>query len=363
MAFPTGWAGYDEITLTNPASALTDFTYLLALSSLSADWKAAADGSGNGIRVTDSSNTQLPVDVIHPYTGGTTGLIAFRFSPASSGTQVIRIWNDEAGESLPAAGDTYGQYNAYASHVKAFYPDGGGNDRTSNANNLTMTGSPSVGGVAGVVNGSLATDYDGSTQYGAASASIPTVPFSFSAIFNTDVVNVDQAIVAICRNPAGTTDQYALQFNNTGDRIVAFSNDAGSVATASTNSTTPAIAVSAGAWYYPTGVWASDSSRFIYANGGTAHNETTTITPDLTDRISIGALFTSAAAGNFFNGKISLAWVHNSALAADWINYRYTMESDANQDAFYTFGSWTANGGGGGTILPIVNSIMLGGVI
>jgi hypothetical protein len=176
MAFPSGYAGYDTITPANPAGALTDFFYVLNLNLLSSTWWANVKSDGGDVQVyVEATGDRLPVYLHNWNYGANSGLLFFQFTGTkSTSSESVRVYAGNASESQPAAGAAYGQYAVFPSHVRAYHPDGGGNDVTSNANNFTMSGAPTVGGTAGPVSGSLATNYNGTSQYGIATNSVPS---------------------------------------------------------------------------------------------------------------------------------------------------------------------------------------------
>lgn len=338
MAFPEGWSGYAEATITNPSSSLTDFPYIISLNQMPSAWWAAVGASGGDIRVTDGNNTQLPADLIHFSDSGSSGsgLLVCKLSPSSSGWQRIRIWAGKAGETFPADNNAYGADNAYPSHCKAFYPDGGGNDRTVNANNLSMSGSPTVGGGAGPIDGSKGTDYNGSTQYGTATASVPTVhPWTLIGWAKSDSITTNQYAIAIA--DTGSADQDVIGCQLAGGvasdpvRAVIVAGGTASTASSSTGFTT--------AYHQVSALYTSTTSRHGGIDGAFGSPSTASRTPSGLDTISVGALVSSSAS-QFFDGHLSLVEIHNTALSAAWVAYRKEMLDDANQSDFYGVWMW-----------------------
>lgn len=288
---------------------------------------------GGDIRASKEDNTQLPCDLLVFDYGSESGLLAVKFAGTkATSPEKIRIWCGKADETTPAAGDTYGQYNTYASHWKAFYPDGGGNDRTNNGNNLTMIGSPTVGGATGPI-GAKATDYDGSTQYGLATAVIPTaVPLTLMAYVNTDITTdgVDQTTLFL-GDSNSTAHYWQLLLQGSGNAVVMRTHSPTSSSQASKGT------FSAFNWHRAVGVTATNTSRFAGLDGvlGTEQTTSRTPTPAEVDRIAVGVRGSSSLV-DFFNGKLSLISLHNVALSADWIAYDW-----ANRFPATFFGAWT----------------------
>lgn len=326
--FPEDWTGYAAATPDNPSETETDFSFQIDLSQLPADFWTAVLYDGRDIRVTDSTNTLFPIDAIHIDKAGNTGLLIFKATKTTT-NQTYRVW---AGANLTtklAATDTLGQYNAYASHVKAFFPDGGGNDRTSTANNLTMTGSPTVGGVSGPYTSTLGTDYNGTTQFGTATASVPTAdPMSILLWGNSD----DDTISRIAANigTGATTIESALQFAGAvaNNPIRTIRNNSG-VATTTAGFTQ-------GTWAQAAVVFTSTTSRTAYINGGNSGSNATSLAAGTATGIFVGA--SGGAIASFFDGKLSLVSVHNIALAASWISYHNAM---GNQSTFWNGWAWS----------------------
>jgi hypothetical protein len=350
-AFPDGWAGYAEATITNPASSLTDFTFIVSLNQMPSDWWTAVAAAGGDLVVTDGSNNRLPVDVIHFTDSGSSGsgLIALKFSPASSGTQKLRIWIGKSGESQPAAGDTYGQYAAYPSSLKAFYPDGGGNDRTSNANNLTMTGSPTVGGASGPINGSKGTTYNGSSQYGSrANASLTGLAITSNLTLMASVNGSGQQNAYIIAKYGASTGQrgWGLQSENaSSSQKIQFhyQRTAGSFTSGDSQVSTGNALT--GAWKQIGGVYTPSTSAVVYIDGSADTTDSTSIPSAIASNTSpfTVAVDGAIAGGSYFAGSFSMLMVYSASQPAAWIAYHNAMLSDADQSDFLGTWTWVAN--------------------
>lgn len=338
MAFPFGWSGYAEATPVNPGSTVTDFPFLVSLNQMPTEWWQAVQTDGDDIRVTDGNNVELPVDIIEFTDNGSsgTGLIAVKLTKATS-NQKLRIWCGNASATRPAAGDTYGQYNAYPSIAKAFYPSGGGNDRTINVNHLTMSGSPTVGGAAGPINGSFATDYNGTSQKGVSTIVVPTAaPMALLAHVNPDNDTATFIPVSIA-DTAAAVNYFYLGLSGATDIVIASARAGGGEAFDSLGSYTAA------AWHAIGARFASNVSRFAFLNGTPGTGNTTSRTPTGLDTISVGAM-TRDTTTSYLDGKLSLVWIYEGtggSLGADWISYYKEMTDDADQSDFY--GAWTWN--------------------
>src|SRR6056297_1287987 len=142
-------------TVTNPTSALTDFTLIVDLSTMPASWWSAvstSDGTRGRVYKGDGT-TRLACDWIDFDDTAETGLLRVLWSGtlASSGTQQLWIEPPVSGNATVAADNTYGSDNAYKSSIEAYYPlQSDGNDRTSNGHDLTEYNSPTyVSGACG----------------------------------------------------------------------------------------------------------------------------------------------------------------------------------------------------------------------
>ncbi len=166
------WGGYDEQSATNPGSALTDFTLLIDISTLSSDWKSNVQSDAGDIRCTKGDGTtELATDVIDwAYNAGApTGWIRVKWSGtlAASGTQNVRVYVSYTSGTAVVydASETYGSDNAYDASWEQYYPLHDANDRTSNGRTATAGGAPgpTFGDITGKVGSG--TSLDGSDDY------------------------------------------------------------------------------------------------------------------------------------------------------------------------------------------------------
>lgn len=96
----------------------------------------------------------------------------------------------------------------------------------------------------------------------------------------------------------------------TGNKLAAFSQDAG----ASGESVTT-VATTAGVWQHCAGVWASNTSRTAYLNGVAATANTTNVSPSNMDAVSLG--YNKGAASAYLNATIAEVGVWNIALVLE----------------------------------------------
>ncbi|RIK84888.1 MAG: hypothetical protein DCC67_04580 [Planctomycetota bacterium] len=338
-AFPDGWAGYvTHSVTTEPANPVTDFTLLVSLDQLPSEFWTSVQFDGDDIRASkDAAGTQqLPVDVIEFDDDGSTGsgLIAVRWTgvKSASANEPLYIWAGNPAASRPSDADLYGRENAYAAHLRAFWPHGGGEDRTRNGNDLAMNGGPPV--VAGPINGSKATDYNGSTQWGAATASVPTsAPLVMIHHGQADNATAPMRSMAVAAAAADDNNFLDLEWRGDvpSDKIQAHAGSA--------NAAASATGFSAGVWHQAVGLFSSHSSRYAGIDGVIGGVDGTPFTPSL-NSISVGAL-KQATARNPFDGRLSMMFLHTDAASVNstWVAYAKEMLDDADQSDFY--GTWT----------------------
>lgn len=211
---PANWTGYDEQSVTNPASALTDFTLLIDISTLSSTWKSMVQSDGGDIRLTKEDGTELPFDVIDwAYVASQPSgfiLVQWTGTLAASGVQKIRVWAGYTGGTAEAYGvsETYGQYNAYGPHTY-FSLDGAANRVDGTAGSLS--GGVSPGDTAAQVGDGTA--FDGTDDYINTNVFMPLSDITMYSWLQDD---------AASSTAVAMTDSYdrwslkAEQWNNTG---------------------------------------------------------------------------------------------------------------------------------------------------
>ena len=333
------WDGYDEQSVTNPGSALTDFTLLIDISTLSADWKAAVQSDGGDIRCTKGDDTEIPLDVINwAYNAGApTGWIRTSWDGtlASAGTQKVRVWAGHGTAVAYDANETYGQYNAYPSTWEAYYPLHDLNDRTSNQNTLTNDGA-TADAVGQVGDCYEFDDADHEYLYDSDCDGLPSAaPMSILAWVRLDDLSVRQRLVDVCASTASMYgwDLWFLETTN----VAYFTtyNDGGGTASAVTTS-----ALSINTWHHIAAIETASDARAILLDAGNKGTDTTDITAASPDAIVIGH---KPGGGNDTSGRIDDVQVHSAALSDDWIAEEYAQSND--QPAFWGVWAWTAASG------------------
>ena len=330
-AFPDTFRHYDKAIPDNPGSTQTDFTFFVDLSALSTAWWAAVKSDGGDIRVSTGANVQLPVDVIEFDAVAKTGFLAFRATKLSTNEE-FRIWVGDPDATTDAVGDPFGQHNAYASHVIAFWPDGGGLDHTSSGFDLGVFGSPSpvAGDVAGPIGGSRGTAYvaANSQRYRRSGATGITGadPFTMIGWGWTAVTASDQTLLAT--GGAGTDGASTLGMNTS--QKTEFNREGGGAGSVASVASYPTST-----WFQTAAVFTSTVDYNVFLNGVVA-NETTAIQGAVNPTtLNIGGTEFDL---DFLDGRASLVSLHdNTALSDNWVAYHHTM---GDQTVFWN--GWTS---------------------
>lgn len=344
-----GWStSLTPDALAAPTGTVADFSYPVALTSANTEFWANVKSDGGDIRATlDDGVTEVPVAVLHFDYGSELCFLLVKY-PGNQTTSPsnFRIHCGNALATLPAASATYGSQNAMPANCVAFYPFGGGDDWTSSNNDLTMTGSPTVGGVSGPISGTLMTNYNGTSQYGEASAAVPSSDSPMSYFCLARITSFpDPAtfpgtayLPAVCiKESASTADGtnitgIGLEAVNPNWRWSKFcelqqAQDSSNAATAT--------------WYAVGGRTANDASRQLYINGTQVATNTTS-RAGTANRIAIARGIDNTPA-RLFPGDIGMVFVFNADVGDDFIKYLSAAlkVSDADQSDFY--GGWTAS--------------------
>lgn len=120
---PTGWSLYVEHTLNlvQPVGNMgADMSYLIDMSLFPDLFWDNVKADGGDIRVTNTFNTRLAVDLVKFNKGAKTGLLAVRM-PECYSTMRFRVYAGNASATLPANTDTFGRFNAYDPNMLAFW--------------------------------------------------------------------------------------------------------------------------------------------------------------------------------------------------------------------------------------------------
>lgn len=334
------WSGYDEQSVTNPGSALTDFTLLINIANLSSDWKSNVQSDGADIRLTKGDGTtELAYDLIDwAYNAGSpTGWIRVKWSGtlAASGTQNVRVWVGYTGGTATAydASETYGSDSAYDAFWKAYWASISVADRTSNGNNITNTTGVGTSSDAKVGDGSF--DYErGSADYmQMSSAVVPAYPFTMMCWIKTESFPSSGAVGLMAIETNGSNDhRHALYTGTTSSQNVGANSRSTSAGNAVSSTT-----MSTGTWYHASGVWTSAASRTARTNAAGAIENTTSISPSGINYTRLGRFNNSPV--YYFDGLMNDVQIHSTARSADWIDEEYNQTDD--NATFWGTWAWT----------------------
>ena len=351
MAYPTGWTRKCELTIDHAevggaSGTLSNHSVLITEASLpnGADEMFDSDGGnpaingGGDIRFSSDSAgaNQLACDVIdfttdaNPANG--TAMIRVLVSTVNKGSPstTIWVWWGKAGESQPAASDTYGSDNAYDSSWEAYWPQGGGADRTANSNDTTAQNGVSAGDTTGKL--------QDATQFTRAS----------SHYFTTSISrNVQSAATCLCWayfDSSGadhglvTADGYYRLWRDTSnsDRLSTYNGGSVRSGSATINNST---------WYQCAATFDAGTNCELYQNGSDIGGGATS-PPSASHSVMIGRV----ASGNYMDGRICEAQFHTVERDADWIETEYNNTNAPG--TFITAG--TPEAVGGGISIPVV---------
>lgn len=150
-------------------------------------------------------------------------------------------------------------------------------------------------------------------QHGAAAVS--AYPLTLVAWFNSDDVTADQAILSVAHHevtsPQGRWAILQVRGTTAGDPVSAATFDGTTFAQALTTS-----GYSADTWHHGCAVFASETSRTAYIDGGNSASETTSVPFPSVTRTVIGRRLQDPEADFYFSGKIAEAAIWSVALDA-----------------------------------------------
>lgn len=330
--YNASWTYRQKITMN---ATLIDevFSVLpIAGSELGADFFNNSQADGDDIRFTqDDGTTELACYILNHDAGTDTGRYFVDVSAISNiSTDVdIYVYYGNAGASMAAATDTYGQYNVFPSSVFAFYPLCGASpldNAAQNAYHLTASGSPTTS-TNSPVEGVGSYLFSGSAQY-LYCASTPVIdwPVAISAWFNSDSVTLSQTIAALA--DSGQTNNYAVleAAGATASDPVRWRSygDGGSERIAAST-----VGFTADTWLWAQGGYDSSNTnkaRLSGANTGT--NISAPVSADWT-HISI-AVARRSSLTNYFDGEISLVEYRSTAYSLNQAATMYNAWTNAS---------------------------------
>jgi len=326
MAFPTGWGRACKLTIdhTKVPSTLTDKVVLLTVAQLpsemfDADGSYPARSDGGDIRVTSdlAGTTQRCVETVRIVLDNdpANGLaeIYVKIPSLSSAVDTdIYIWYNAPSETMPARNSTYGSDNVWTGFGAVYHM----NDLTSSTvkdsttNNNTASGASTQ--IAGPFSGSLAQDFNGSSDVLTASNIVAIQATTALTMMWYERVDTwgYRSGWGKGANDWGAPD-YGEKFEGNGHRFNINGNDWGP----STGTT--------GAWRKI--VWTYDgSTRRIYYNGSSAltNSYSATIGNTAGFGINIGHVHADAAFdGGYDELRVAKAVLTADQITTDWNNF------------------------------------------
>lgn len=339
MALPS--TGYDLATVDNPASALSDFTLIVDLSTMSASWWAAVnttDGT-RGRAAIHGSGTEVACCWIDFDSSGKTGLLRVLWTGtlASSGTQQLRVYPPNTANATVAASATYGSDNAFDAYWEGYWPlSTDANDRTSNG--LNLSGTAPTYGVAGKLGKAADFDVANSEYLAAAQSAVTGPPFTISGWFQPPDTTTPYVVASIANNTVAG-DRYVLMPDagaSFGDiRSSFFATDvlysADGLARVAQSS-----AQYTAAWHMFSGVATSHTSRTAYLDGSNPGSNTFDSRPQGVNIVAVGVAGDSTPS-QYADGQIQHVLLHSTARSAAWLAQEYAQTND---NATF-WGTWT----------------------
>jgi len=332
MAIPSG--GYDSATISNPSSALTDFSLIIDLSRMSADWWGdvnTSDGTRGRASKSDGT-TELACDWIDFDNAEETGLLRVKYSGslASTGTQAIRIYPPNTTNATYSASNTYGSDNAYDGDWLLYWPDAGGVDRTSNEADGTSAGSVTTGGATGQIGS--ATTFDGSDDV---------------VTSDSDIGAQSEITLMAWVNPQETADGGWIYIESDGgpsDAATGIRRDGTNASRCNVSDGTnnqrtdsSSASVPSSSWTHVASVCDLSYAPVPYIDGssdiGSQGSSTITAT-------EAGSFTAGYGDKGYANVSLNEVQVHSTDRSAAWVSQEYSQTDD--QSTFWGTWTWTA---------------------
>jgi hypothetical protein len=158
----------------------------------------------------------------------------------------------------------------------------------------------------------MAYNFNGTDQHlTVASTPVTSVPLTLACWFNPDSITTNGVLLQIHDGTALNRFGLVILGTFAGDPVRAACIQGGLEGSA--DSTT---GYTAGTMQHACGVFASNSSRTVFLNGGSSATSTSLIAPSGVNAIDIGRRLNSGVGGLFFDGKLAEVGIWNAALTA-----------------------------------------------
>jgi len=321
-------ASHALATVTNPSAALTDFTLLVDLSDMPANWWSAVDTSdGTRGRVyKGDGSTRLACDWIDFDDTAETGLLRVKWTGtlATSGTQQLWIEPPVTTNATVAADDTYGSDNAYDDVIEAYWPlTSDANDRTVNGHDGTGETGITYGADTGLCG--PATDFEGSYAINIGKP-LGDVDFSLTVVFGSGSNTYRRILMAGNRHRTelckwATSTELRLKPATTDECHTTIANNTA---------------------YFAQATIDINTGYSLRLNGGTAVTDTIEDEFDADIDWYIGRR--SYSSEQYWDDWMQHAMLYNVLVSDDWADHEYAQIDD--NATFWGSWSWVAAGGG-----------------
>lgn len=258
----------------------------------------------------------------------TTGnLIAWVKIPSLANNGVIYIGAGDAAITT-FQGDSTAVWTGYTS---VYLMNDTLNDSTTNANNLSVTGTD-YGFRTGKVYKARDTQRSaGNYVYISDNASISvTGALTISAWVNIDVAAATQAYGVVAKyTGSGNNRSYVLAVNTSNQLNATVSPDG---TFASAKAVTGSTALSTGTWYLISFVFVPSTSVTVYLNGASDGTNTTSIPASMFDgaaQLQLGLQFDAATTDFYMDGALGPVFMYPGARSSGWMTTQYTNQNDA----------------------------------
>ena len=356
-----------EIDNTNVDSNLTDFPVRCDLANLPTavrEWlNTELNANGDGIRVTDSSNTVLnyTLENFAKSGGVVTGELVFKCSPTASTALECRLFAHSAAANAENQSGTYGAYSAAWNFEQD--PSGAApqlTDITGNGYDGTSSGSMTSGDLvsSGLFGSSIDLDgYDDDFDCG----NLPsTTTDTWSCLFwvLSDLATDSSGLAIANQDGAGYDDSFQLGLVpegtsvNTANRLGCNHQDTATNSRTIVEDTTDLTT----ATWYQVAATSDGSTHYLYVNGSQVDSTAKSGTYLNLDSQGF-AIGRRRAGGRQWNGQMCEGVFDETTLSAAWIKFDYynMTQSDNELDTF-TFNE--AGGGGSPVTANVLRSIL-----
>lgn len=362
----TDWTLYDAVTIdhTKVGETLTDFPVYVDLSDLSSQfWSTTPSASstvGTDIRVTNSSDEELPRELVFASSTAQTGELHFKADSISSTTDtVFKIWYNGNTAGDYATNATYGAENVWTNDFVAVYhmqedPSGGaGAVLDSTANGLDGTGGTNM------VSGDLVAGKLGGKAYNFDNSSNSYINLGSDPLLDNLGINSTSNGMSVCTwyehdsfaatwpslmdKGTGGGNGPSLSLNSLGSSVYLYTPEA---------ALTEGSISHSGNWEYLCGAWdGTDGGTgiYMYQDGTYLGQDYTEDNGSTLDDSSFDMYIGNMTGGsNPIDGRMDEFRLSSSTRSADWIAAEYYNQSTTTD--FYSIESYPPGFTGSTTI-------------